>query len=237
MYSLDTTFISQQYYHIQRDFYAKGLGYALGVFGFLELLRSQVCEMNVLQLIPGFYLILLFTSFFVLVNLSNILLRISYKVDIRKAGGAKTINRMQVLILVKFGFLIAFTGMLIALNTIIPLGFDSFDSYGETTLENVWSFAEIISVETTLIFFLVILSQIPVVAILNFDEEEDSIKLPGFWKPLSLSSFVISGIITPTVDAYTQISFGGAAIALYIMVITIIQKRVNLKFVETATLG
>jgi hypothetical protein len=235
MYSLDTTFISQQYYHIQKDLYAKGIGYAFGVVGFLELLRSQVCEMNVLQLVPGFYLILLFTSFLVLVNLSNILLSISYGVDIRKAGGAKTINRMQVLVLAKFGFLIVFTGMLIAFNTLIPLGFDSFDSYGETTLENVWSFAEIISVETTLIFFLVILSQVPVVAILNFEVEEDSILLPEVWKPLSLSCFVISGVITPTVDAYTQISFGGAAIALYIMVITIIQKRVDLKFTETLT--
>jgi Sec-independent protein secretion pathway component TatC len=237
MYSLDTTFISQQYYHIQKDLYVKGFGYALGVVGFLELLRSQVCEMNVLQLVPGFYLILLFTSFLVLVNLSNLLLSISYQVDIRKAGGAKTLNRIQVLVLVKFGFLIVFTGMLIAFNTLIPLGFDSFDSYGETTLENVWSFAEIISVETTLIFFLVILSQIPVVAILNFEVEEDALQLPQVWKPLSLSCFVISGIITPTVDAYTQLSFAGAALALYVMVITIIQKRVNLKFVETATLG
>jgi hypothetical protein len=153
MYSLDTTFISQQYYHIQKDLYAKGLGYALGVFAFLELLRSQVCEMNVLQLVPGFYVILLFAAFVILVNLSNLLLSISYQLDIRKAGGAKTLNRMEVLALAKLGFVIAFTGMLIAFNTLIPLGFDSFDSYGEATLENVWSFAEIIGVETIIIFF------------------------------------------------------------------------------------
>jgi hypothetical protein len=237
MYSLDTTFISQQYYHIQKDLYAKGLGYALGVFAFLELLRSQVCEMNVLQLVPGFYVILLFAAFVILVNLSNLLLSISYQLDIRKAGGAKTLNRMEVLALAKLGFVIAFTGMLIAFNTLIPLGFDSFDSYGEATLENVWSFAEIIGVETILIFFLIILSQIPVFAIINFEGEEDATLLPGYWKPLSLFCFVISGVVTPTVDAYTQLSFAGAAITLYILVITIIQKRVDLKFGETNALG
>jgi hypothetical protein len=64
MYSLDSTFVRQQYYLIQKDLYAKGLGYALGVVAFLELFRSQVSEMNVLQLVPGFYLILLFISLF-----------------------------------------------------------------------------------------------------------------------------------------------------------------------------
>ena len=169
MYSLDTTFVYQQYYLIQKDLYAKGIGYALGVVGFLELFRSQVSEMNVLQLVPGFYLILLFISFLVLVNLSNLLLTISSEVDIRKAGGSKTLNKIEVLLLVKFGFVILFTGLLVAFNTLVPLSFDSFDSYGETTLEDVWSFDEIIGLETILIFFLVILAQVPVIAVIEFD--------------------------------------------------------------------
>ena len=237
MYSLDTTFIRQQYYLIQKDLYAKGIGYALGVVGFLELFRSQVSEMNVLQLVPGFYLILLFISFLVLINLSNLLLTISYEVDIRKAGGSKTLNKIEVLLLVKFGFVILFTGLLIAFNTLVPLSFDSFDSYGETTLEDVWSFDEIIGLETILIFFLVILAQIPVIAVIEFEVEKDAILLPEFWKPLSLSSFVLSGLITPTIDGYTQLSFACSAIALYVIVITIIQKRVDLKFLETSSLS
>jgi hypothetical protein len=191
--------------------------------------------MNVLQLVPGFYLILLFIAFLVLVNLSNLLLTISHEVDIRKAGGSKTFNKIEVLLLVKFGFVVLFTGLLIAFNTLVPLSFDSFDSYGETTLEDVWSFDEIIGLETILIFFLVILAQIPVIA--EFDVEKDAILLPEFWKPLSLSSFVLSGLITPTIDGYTQLSFAGSAIALYVIVITIIQKRVDLKFLETSSLS
>jgi hypothetical protein len=165
------------------------------------------------------------------------LLTISHEVDIRKAGGSKTLNKIEVILLVKFGFVILFTGLLIAFNTLVPLSFDSFDSYGETTLEDVWSFDEIISLETILIFFLVALAQIPVIAVIEFDAEKDAILLPEFWKPLSLFSFVLSGLITPTIDGYTQLSFAGSAIALYVIVITIIQKRVDLKFLETSSLG
>ena len=237
MFSLDTTFVTQKSYYTQKDLYAKGLGYSFGIVVFLELLRSQVCEMRVLQLIPGFYLVLLLTSFLVLVNLSNLLLSLAFQADIRKAGGAKTLNRMYIKALVKLGFLILFTGIFLALNSVIPLGFDAFDSYGETTLENVWSFAEIISIETTLIFFVVGLSQVPVFALINLSTEEDLLLLPEYWKPISLVCFILAGVITPTVDADTQLNFAAAAIGLYIMLITIIQRIGDLKFVETATLS
>ena len=237
MYSLDTTFITQKYYHIQKDVYRTGLAYSGAGVLFLQLFRSQICEMRVLQVIPGFYLNLLFTSVFVLGGLSILLRSLCYQVDIRKAGGAKTFNRMKIPILVKLGFFILFTATLIALNSIIPLSFDIFDSYGQDILENLWAFADIISIETAFIFLLIFISQVPVFALLFFDTEKDVMELPEIWKEVVFLCLVISGVLTPTVDVITQLNFTAIAIVLYIMVITIIQKRVSLKFLEINTLG
>jgi hypothetical protein len=51
-------------YNRQRDFFLRGLPYSTAVVLILELARAQVPEVNLLQLIPGFYLILLLFFFF-----------------------------------------------------------------------------------------------------------------------------------------------------------------------------
>jgi hypothetical protein len=60
MLNLDETLSLNLYYILQRDFYWKAILYSLGVFIFVDILRAQIAEVNLLQLIPGFYLILLF---------------------------------------------------------------------------------------------------------------------------------------------------------------------------------
>ena len=66
MLNLDETFELNNTYVVQRDLYLKGFLYSFGVVIFIELIRGQVAEVNLLQLIPGFYLIVLFISFVVI---------------------------------------------------------------------------------------------------------------------------------------------------------------------------
>ena len=61
--------------------------------------------------------------------------------------------------------------------------------------------------------------------------------LPEFWKTLSLIIFLAAGFITPTIDGYTQLSFAASAVSLYIIVINLLEKRINVKFNTTSVLG
>jgi Sec-independent protein secretion pathway component TatC len=144
---------------------------------------------------------------------------------------------MEGAILLKFGLSLFLLGTIISLNTIIPLGLDAFYSYGEKTLENFWSFDEVLNLETILLIVLITLSQIPVVSLNTLNTEKDVNFLPEFWKTLSLVIFLASGFITPTIDGYTQLSFALSAISLYLIVISILEKRVNVKFNTTSILG
>ena len=67
MFALDDTFLSEIFYVIQTDFYMKGIVYFTGVILFFEILRSQISEVDILQLIPGIYFLLFFISFLLLI--------------------------------------------------------------------------------------------------------------------------------------------------------------------------
>ena len=237
MLNLDETLEITSFYVVQRDLYLKGLVYSFGVIVFIEIVRSQVAEINLLQLIPGFYLILLFLSFLFLMFFSDLFVRVPFDNDNNKSLGTKTINRIEKGITMKFSFFLFVTGFLIVLNTVIPLSLDSFNSYGEKTLENIWSFDEVISLETILLVILILLSQSPLILVSSFTTEKDINVLPEFWKSLSLFIFLAAGFLTPTIDGYTQLSFAGSAVSLYLLTINVIEKRVMIKFSGTLTLG
>jgi Sec-independent protein secretion pathway component TatC len=106
---------------------------------------------------------------------------------------------------------------------------DFFNSTGEKTLENTWSFGEVLGLEIFLLFILSLLFQLPIIFVIGKYTEKTVKLFPEAWKPLSLIIFVLSGIVTPTIDGYTQLSLALAAFSLYIMVITILLKRLNIR--------
>ena len=57
MLNLDETLITTSSYIKQRDLFLKSFVFSFGVIIFVDILRAQVAEVNLLQLIPGFYLI------------------------------------------------------------------------------------------------------------------------------------------------------------------------------------
>jgi Sec-independent protein secretion pathway component TatC len=146
-------------------------------------------------------------------------------------------NKMETTVLLKFSFFLLFTGLIVVFNSVIPLSLDSFNNYGEKTLENLWSFDEVLTLEITLFIILIVLSQLPVVIITAFTTEKDVNIFPEFWKSLSLFIFLVAGLLTPTIDGYTQLSFAGSAVSLYLIIISVTEKKVNIKFPGTAFLG
>lgn len=229
MLNLEETLSIIPSYLVQRDLYVKAFVYAGGVLVFIDFLRGQISEVNILQLIPGFYFFLLLVSFLFLLLSSTILTRLPFEIDKQKSWGTKTTTKNEIFVLVKFSFFIFSTGMLIVLNTLIPISLDFFNSTGEKTLENTWSFGEVLGLEIFLLFVLAILFEIPVILIFGKYNEKTVKFFPQAWKPLSLIIFVLSGVITPTIDGYTQLSLAFAAFSLYLIVITILTKRLNIK--------
>jgi len=230
MLNLDETVELNNSYLIQRDFYIRGFSYSFGVVIFVDMVRGQVAEVNLLQLIPGFYLILLFISFIFLVYFSDLLLNISREYDNSKLSGTKTIEKIENGIFLKLGFFLFYLSLGTTLNSVIPLSLDSFNSYGEKTLENIWSFDEVITLEIILLIILLSLSQTPLFILIGLNNEKEKNILPEFWKPLSFIIFIASGLLTPTIDGYTQLSFAFSAISLYLIVIIILTKRIDMKF-------
>lgn len=237
MLNLEETLFTFSRYSVQKDVYLRAALYSVGVFSFIEILRGQVAEIDLLQLIPGFYLILVFFSFLLLVFLSKFFFEIPSDLDNKKECGTKTTTRLELTSIVKFGIFLLFFLLYLVLNIIIPLSLDSFENYEEKSLETLWSFNEVINLEIILILIVLTLSQLPNLTIFYLTTEKDSKILPEFWKDFSFLVFLISGIITPTIDGYTQLSFAFSAISLYLIMINIVEKRINLKFLGSLSLN
>jgi len=71
MFNLDEPLVINNSYFVQRDLYLKAFLYSVGVVTFIDFLRNQVSEINLLQLVPGFYLVLLFFSLILLIFSSD----------------------------------------------------------------------------------------------------------------------------------------------------------------------
>jgi hypothetical protein len=237
MLNLEETLETSFKYSKQRDLLVRLIVSSLGVLFTVEYLRAQVPEINLIQLIPGFYLILVFCSLVLIVSLSDSFFRIPFQLDIKKDFGTKTVAKMELTVIVKFGILLLTSLFYVLISVILPLSLDSFDNYENNNLDNLWSFDEVLGVEIVLTYVVLILSQFPNLAIFNLSTERDINSLPNFWKDFSFLTFVVSGIITPTIDGYTQLSFAFSGISLYLVILLSSIKRLNQKFSGSISLN
>jgi hypothetical protein len=230
MLNLKETLALTTFYNIQRDIYIRVVSYSVGILLFVEFLRAQVPEIDVIQLVPGFYLILVFISSILLVLISNSLFKIPTDLDSKKDIGTKTSSKLELILIVKFGFVLFSLLLITILLVILPLSLDSFEDYEDFSLESLWSFEEVLNLEVVLTLIVLSLSQLPNLTIFSLTTEKDIRILPEFWKDFSFLVFVISGVITPTIDGYTQLSFAFSALSLYLIILTMGVKRANQKF-------
>ena len=229
MFNIDETTELKPLYNIQKDLYLRGFVYSIGIFLFIDLIRSQISEVNLLQLIPGFYLLLLFFSFIFLMYFSYLFVRVPFLVDNQKSSGTKTLTKIELKLSMKLSLFLFLTELVLILNTVIPLSLECFNSYGEKTLENTWSLDEVISLEIILLVILLILSQIPLTFLLQLNTEKAILMLPKYWRTVSFLIVLISGFLTPTIDGYTQVSFALSTLSLYLLLINFSEKRILIK--------
>jgi len=221
----------------QKDLYIKSICYSTSAVIVLDIIRSQVPEINLLQLIPGFYLLLLFFSFLLLILSSDFFINIPTLIENQKSFGTKTIAKINIFLSSRFSIFFFFLVSLLSFTNTIPISLDSFNSYGEKALENLWSFNEVINLEIILFSILIFFSQFPLGIISIFINEKDVNQFPQVWKTFLLGIFIISGFLTPTIDGYTQLSLSIFGFSIYLSTIDYLEKRVSIKFNGTSIFG
>jgi hypothetical protein len=196
----------------------------------LEFLRRQISEIDLLQLIPGFYFFILFLSLLFLISVSEIIFRLPLEIDKLTLSGTKVTEKMRFHILFKFSVILFSIILGISLCTIVPLSLDSFNFSGEKTLENTWSLDEVVILQLLLLVLLIIISQFPLFFVISFNTQKMINFLSKIWKFLIFGITIIAGFLTPTLDGFTQISFASSTFSFYLLIVNFLQKRVFLKF-------
>jgi hypothetical protein len=237
MLNLDDTISILLNYNIQRDLLNRIIGVIPVVIILVDLVRNQVSEIDLVQLAPGFYLLLLLISFLIILYFSDLINNSFLEGDYKKELGTKNLYKLKSFVIRKTRFNLFFLFLILILNTVLPISLDSFDSYDEKTLDNGWSFDEVVSLEIFLASVLVIISQLPVIAISNLTGEKESRLLPDIWKIVSFLIVLFAGILTPTIDGYTQVSFAGCTLLLYFYVVIVVQKKTNIRSSSISILG
>jgi hypothetical protein len=237
MFNLEETFELNNYYNTQNDFFFKSIFYFAATFILIELIRNQIPEIKLLQLFPGLNFFLLFLALIFFVSTSLYLLKIPIKIEITINSGSKGLIKIYQSLAAVYSLFFFFFLIILNLNTVIPITLDSFSSYEENTLENLWSFPDIASLESFLILILTILSQLPIFISFYLKTEKDLSIFPNFWRLITLSIVTLSGFLTPTIDGYTQLCFSASAFSVFLGLLWLLKKRLNIQLNTFAFIG
>jgi hypothetical protein len=213
----------------ERDLYLRVVTFSFASIGFLEIVRGQTPEIRVLQLVPGYYLFLVFCCFLFLLFFSNHLGKIQRELDEDATHGIKSIRKLATSIRAKIALFFLFLTLFLTVNNVIPVSFDSFEVYIEPTLENTWSVDEIIWLEATFLFILLAISQIPLIVFIASKTEFVSDSFPEYWRSFTFGTILLSGFLTPTIDGTTQLYFAGSVLSFYVLTVTTLTRKIPLR--------
>jgi Sec-independent protein secretion pathway component TatC len=209
MFNVIEGIVPRYWYHFQQDFYIRAISYALVILSCIILIRAQVSEMNLLQLVPGSYLVIYLLVFFYIFLFGNYLILRSIRFDKRKFKGTKTTKKKNLGLLQTNSQLLILSTIVLVFFIVLPVSLDFFNISQENTFENSWSFSEIFNLERVFFFFLGILLQLP---LLTLKKKYKKIFITTNWKRNFILVIVLSGIVTPTVDISTQAIFSASII-------------------------
>jgi hypothetical protein len=236
MFNLRQSIQKLNFYNFQYAIISQLILESLAIITLLEITRSQISEIKLLQLIPGYYFFLLFL-FLTLSYLFNLLFNFyPNKLDQEKVFGTKSISRQFVFSFSKFLYFFYFLAFFFCLNSIVPLSLDSFYFYSEKTLENIWSFNDLITLESFLLFLIFFISEFPLILLSQLKIEKNVINFPKYFKYIFFSIFVFSGVLTPTLDASSQIFFSAFSLISYLLSIYFSLKRLKTKYLSLSSL-
>lgn len=236
MLNLDQSFSIIDIYKKKTDIIFSIIISFFPVFILIQFLSSQISEINLLQLVPGFYLILLLSLGSIFLFISEFFFSFPIFIDKKIELGTKTFSRFFFLKSLKIFFFLSFILFFIFLNNFIPLSLDSLIFYGENTLENFWSFDQVLSLESVFIIFIIFFSFFPIISGWYFTIEKEINFFLGIWKFLVFSSFLVAGFLTPTLDIFTQLSFSLSSLVFSFFLLNFLKKRFNIKNNELLTL-
>jgi hypothetical protein len=202
----------------------------LSIFGTnlsLEEIRSQISEIRLFQLIPGISIIF----FFVTIGFLSASISYALKLILRQEEQFDEGPKIQLAFFIEIskrvrGFLLV-TQNIFLLQTILPLGLECFNSYEEKNIETTWTFQDIFGLEQTLFFFLSLFSQLPAFFFAQYKAWDGVRYVTFYWKIICFGLILLAGIITPTVDSYTQLSFASATFSLYVTILNGLEKRIR----------
>lgn len=225
MLNLPETLLLYKQYLSEYAIFGKIVGYSIAVFPFLDFLRSQIAEITLLQLMPGLYLTIIFSYFVFLLFGSVFLTFLPTGNDKEKKRGTKTVFRLECKLEYKGIFTLLLIGLYFLMDCILPISFDSFNSYGVRTIESLWSIDEFIDTEWNLGVLLILLLQIPLIISSPIYSENLIIQLPKYSRDYIFLICILSGFLTPTVDIGTQLTFIIVGISIYILINTVLNKN------------
>lgn len=214
----------------QYQYNVKILFYLFGVFTFVAILREQVPEIRVLQLVPGLYLLYLFCAFAFLLSCSNWMYRYFLYSDVPSyQNGIQSKLKWERKITIKLNFFFFLLILGFGLTLVVPISLESFRTSEKQTIDGSWSYGQVLWLENFLTFVLSVLSQLPIFFLSNFFNEEEIETIPKLWRKISFLVLVGAGFLTPTVDIASQLSFAISIMCLYFLVLELNMKRPLIK--------
>ena len=215
---------------IQYQYNVKILFYLFGVFTFVAILREQVSEVRVLQVVPGLYLFYLFCAFAFLLSCSNWMNRYILYSDVPSYQcGIMSKLKWERKITVRLNFFFFLLILGLTLSFVVPIGLESFRTPERKTIDGSWNYGQILWLENFLTFVLSVLSQLPIFFLAFFFNEEEIERIPKLWRKISFFVLVGAGVLTPTVDIASQLSFAITVMCLYLLVLEFNLKRSLIK--------
>ena len=217
-------------YLFSRIFYQKFLFILIFTISFIELFCQQFPEIKLLQIVPGFYIVffLLIALFLFGILTGSALLPLV--LDGKKKLGNKVTQRLQVFLSYQRNLQAFWFSVFIVQTSLFPLSLDSFLSYGEEKIENLWSLDEVLRFEFFFLVFFIFLAQTPSFFLYTFSTKENFQRIPFIWRFLIFSFFVAAGFLTPTLDAYTQVEFSLIGLSFTFFLLQNSQNRLLLKY-------
>lgn len=224
MLNLGETVLTIKRYNQQSAIVFKLFFWTFPTVFFLEYLSLQVPEIKLLQLLPGLIISLLFSLFCFLLFISSFLLKLFTENDLVRYRGTKTFLRFSCKSTLKMIFLVFFIGTYALFNEIVPLSFESFEVAAESNGPSLWSINEFIGIEKSLGCLLAFASCFPFFLFSTPFSIKEIRVFPNFQRNYIFSVCVLAGVLTPTVDAATQINFIIIGITFYFLVNSFLKK-------------
>lgn len=191
----------------------------------IDYIRLQIAEITLLQLMPGFYLSLVFGFSLLILLFSIYLIQFINRTDTGKKRGTKAFIRLNFSQDQKSRSSIYSINSFVFFWGVIPLSFESFTVIATQNLASLWSISEFINLEISLGFLLFVIVQLPF-----FVSGPDYSLLifqivPRYLRDYLFIVTILSGICTPTVDIATQLNFIIIGISFYILMTLLIRKK------------